>query len=113
MPSAFFRGWDGPGGEISTREAVVVDTLETAPADATHWSTRDLGKKHGISETTVAEIWRAFRLKPWRQDSFKISPIPSWRKKTRDIGGLYLTRRTPPPFSLPPHRIVQLPGHDG
>ena len=36
-------------------EAVVVDTLESAPADATHWSTRGLAAKHGISHTTVGE----------------------------------------------------------
>jgi transposase len=52
-------------------EAVVVDTLESAPPDATHWSTRALAKKHGISHDTVAEIWKAFGLKPWLQDSFK------------------------------------------
>ncbi len=71
-------------------EAVVVDTLETAPPAASHWSTRDLAKKHGIGKTTVAEIWRAFGLKPWRQDSFKISPDPDLIEKTRDIVGLYL-----------------------
>ncbi len=73
-----------------TVEAVVVDTLESAPADATHWSTRDLAKKHGLSKTTVAEIWRAFGLKPWQQDSFKVSPDPELIEKTRDIVGLYL-----------------------
>ena len=57
-------------------EAILVETLETAPADATHWSTRGLAAKHGISHTTVAEIWRAFGLKPWREDSFKVSPDP-------------------------------------
>jgi len=46
-------------------EAIVVETLETAPPDATHWSTRGLADKHGISHTTVREIWRAFGLKPW------------------------------------------------
>jgi len=39
-------------------EAVVVETLESAPPDATHWSTRGLAAKHGISHQTVAEIWR-------------------------------------------------------
>jgi transposase len=71
-------------------EAVVVDTLETAPADATHWSTRGLAAKHGISRQTVSEIWRAFGLKPWRQDEFKISPDPQLIEKIRDIVGLYL-----------------------
>jgi hypothetical protein len=36
-------------------EQVVIDTLETAPADATHWSTRSLAAKHGISHQRVAE----------------------------------------------------------
>jgi transposase len=73
-----------------TIEAVVVDTLESTPKDATHWSTRDLAKKHGIGKTTVAEIWRAFGLEPWKEDSFKISPDPDLIEKTRDIVGLYL-----------------------
>ena len=62
-------------------EAVVVDTLETAPGDATHWSTRGLAAKHGISHQTVAEIWKAFGLKPWREDEFKISPDPAPGRK--------------------------------
>jgi transposase len=71
-------------------EAVVVDALETAPPDATHWSTRALAAKHGISHQTVAEIWKAFGLKPWRQDEHKISPDPELVEKIRDIVGLYM-----------------------
>lgn len=71
-------------------EAVIVDTLESAPPDATHWSTRDLAAKHGLSKSTVAEIWRVFGLKPWRQDQFKLSPDPDLVDKLRDIVGLYL-----------------------
>jgi transposase len=72
-------------------EAVVVETLESAPPDATHWSSRELAKKHGISHTTVREIWRAFGLKPWRSDSFKISPDPDLVEKIRDLVGLYMS----------------------
>jgi transposase len=71
-------------------EAVIVETLETAPPDATHWSTRGLAARHGISHQTVAEIWRAFGLKPWRQDSFKVSPDPDLVEKVRDLVGLYM-----------------------
>ncbi len=78
----------GEGDDIV--EAVVIDTLETAPKDATHWSTRDLGEKHGISHQTVAEIWRAFGLKPWAEDSFKVSPDPPLVEKIGDIVGLYM-----------------------
>jgi transposase len=74
-----------------TVEAVVVDSLETTPPDATHWSTRALAAKHGISHTTVREIWRAFGLKPWRADEFKISPDPELIEKIRDIVGLYMS----------------------
>ncbi len=72
-------------------EAVVVETLESAPPDATHWSTRTLAAKHKISHTTVREIWRAFGLKPWREDSFKVSPDPDLVEKIRDLVGLYMS----------------------
>ncbi len=49
-----------------------------------------LAAKHGISHTTVREIWRAFGLKPWRQDSFKVSPDPDLVEKIRDLVGLYM-----------------------
>jgi transposase len=71
-------------------EAIVVETLETTPPDATHWSSRELARRHGISHTTVREIWRAFGLKPWRQDSFKVSPDPDLVGKIRDLVGLYV-----------------------
>ena len=71
-------------------EAVLVDTLESAPPDATHWSTRGLAAKHHISHQTVAEIWKAFGLKPWRADSFKVSPDPDLVEKIRDlVGGVH------------------------
>lgn len=71
-------------------EAVIVDTLESAPPDATQWSTRGLAARYGISHTTVGEIWRAFGLKPWRTDSFKVSPDPDLVEKIRDLVGLYM-----------------------
>lgn len=83
-----------PGAERSIGddviEAVIIDTLESTPGEDTHWSTRGLAAKHGISHTTVAEIWRAFGLKPWKQDNFKISPDPLIVEKVRDIVGLYM-----------------------
>ena len=63
-------------------EAIVVETLESAPPDATHWSTRGLAARHGISHTTVGEIWRAFGLKPWRQDPSRSRLIPSWSTRS-------------------------------
>jgi len=74
----------------------VVETLETTPKDATHWSTRSKAQRHGISRQTVSEVWRAFGLKPCRQDEFKISPDPDLIEKIRDLVGLYLSHRLRP-----------------
>ena len=38
----------------------------------------------------MREIWRAFGLKPWRQDSFKVSPDPDLVEKIRDLVALYM-----------------------
>jgi transposase len=71
-------------------EAVVVRTLEDMPPDATHWSTRDLAAQVGISASSVGRIWKAFGLKPWQADTFKLSEDPQFIEKVRDIVGLYL-----------------------
>lgn len=54
-------------------ERVIVKTLEEAPQDATHWSTRSMAKATGMSQSAVSRIWRAFGLKPHLVDDFKLS----------------------------------------
>lgn len=71
-------------------EAVIATTLEKKPENSTHWSTRSMAKKCGMSRTMVSEIWRAFRLQPHREETFKISKDPYFMEKTRDVVGLYL-----------------------
>lgn len=78
-------------------ERVVTLTLETAPPNATHWSTREMAKQLGISRATVHRIWQAFRLEPHRTETFKISNDPLFVEKVRDIVGLYLN---PPEHAL-------------
>ena len=41
-------------------EAIVTKTLETKPADATHWSTRGMAKASGVSASSIHRIWQAF-----------------------------------------------------
>lgn len=71
-------------------EAVVVRTLETTPTGATHWSTRTMAEKAGISHTLVGRIWRTFGLKPHLTRTFKMSPDPQLVEKVRDVVGLYM-----------------------
>ena len=71
-------------------ERVLTLTLETLPRDATHWSTRGLAKKSGLSQSTVSRVWRAFALQPHRTTTFKLSKDPLFIEKVRDIVGLYL-----------------------
>jgi transposase len=71
-------------------EKAVTLTLETKPKDATHWSTRSLAKRTGLSRSSVGRIWRAFGLRPHRSESFKLSTDPLLIEKVRDIVGLYL-----------------------
>ena len=71
-------------------ERVITLTLESLPQDATHWSTRSMAKRAGMSQTAVSRIWRAFALKPHRVETFKLSRDPLFIEKVRDIVGLYL-----------------------
>ena len=78
-------------------EAVIVQTLETLPQGETHWSTRTMAAKAGMSHTMVGRIWRTFGLKPHLTESFKLSPDPQLVDKVRDVVGLYMD---------PPHNAV-------
>jgi transposase len=79
-------------------EAVIVRTLESVPADATHWSSRGMARACGLSVSTVQRIWRAFGLQPHRLESFKLSTDPDFVAKVRDVVGLYV--------SPPAHAVV-------
>ena len=71
-------------------ESVLARTLESQPEAATHWSTRDMAKACGLSQSSVSRIWRAFSLAPHRSETFKLSRDPLFIEKVRDIVGLYL-----------------------
>ena len=56
-------------------EEVLRTTIETTPKGQTHWSTRQLSKKLGVSQSSVSRIWRAFKLQPHRQTSLSAQTI--------------------------------------
>jgi len=80
-------------------ERVLSLTLESVPTDATHWSTRSMAKRCGMTQSSISRIWRAFGLQPHRQETFKLSRDPLFIEKIRDVVGLYLD---------PPERAVVL-----
>src|SRR4051794_3642007 len=80
-------------------DEVIIKTLESAPKDATHWSTRSMAREVGLNQTAVHRIWKAFGLQPHRAETFKLSRDPQFVAKVPDFVGLY-----PPP----PERAVVL-----
>jgi transposase len=94
------RGLDGlvdeprPGAKRTITDAhvdeVITTTLEAAPPNATHWSTRRMARHLGLSQSAVGRIWRAFGLQPHRIEAFKLSTDPLFIDKVRDVVGLYL-----------------------
>ena len=81
------------------RDRVIALTLEPPSDGTTHWSARRLGKRLGMSETTVWRIWQSVGLKPHRTETFKFSTDPELETKVRDVVGLYLA---------PPERAIVL-----
>lgn len=71
-------------------EEVVQLTLESTPKAATHWSTRGMAKRVGLSRQAISRIWRAFGLQPHRTEDFTLSTDPYFVDKVRDVVGLYL-----------------------
>ena len=80
-------------------DEVITKTLESAPKDATHWSTRSMAAQVGLNQSAVHRIWKAFGLQPHRTETFKLSRDPQFVAKVRDVVGLYLN---------PPERAVVL-----
>ena len=78
-------------------EEVVTKTLESKPANATHWSTRSMAKETGLTQNAIWRIWRTFGLQPHRQQTFKLSTDPYYVEKVRDVVGLY---QSPPERAL-------------
>ena len=72
-------------------EQVITKTLEEPPPHQdTHWSTRQMARATGMSQTAVSRIWPAFGLKPHLVETWKLSTDPQLIDKVRDIVGLCL-----------------------
>jgi transposase len=72
-------------------ERIVDITLHEDPKAATHWTSRMLAKRLGVTPTAVLRVWRAFGLQPHRTESFSLSKDPQFIEKVRDVVGLYMS----------------------
>jgi transposase len=78
-----------PSISLDQVEDVLVATLESKPANATHWSRTSMAKRSGLSESTIGRIWKDFELKPHLVDGFKMSSDPFFVDKVIDVVGIY------------------------
>jgi transposase len=102
------RGLDGlsddhrPGPlRMVDQRRIVTETLTRPPMSlgVTHWSSRLLAQRLGVSHVTIAEAWKQFGVKPWKAATFKFSTDPELVAKVTDVIGLYLA---------PPQKAVVL-----
>ena len=72
---------------------IVALTLKAPPKGLTHWSTREIGERVGVSHATVHRAWQAHALQPHRVETFKFTTDPQAEAKIRDVVRLYLNPR--------------------
>jgi transposase len=65
-------------------------TQERPPAPLTHWTSRRLAARAGVSSSTVLAVWRRAGLKPHRLARYVASPDPDFEAKAADVIGLYV-----------------------
>jgi transposase len=76
------------------RAQIVALTLQPPGPGVTHWTSRDLARRTGVSHTTVHRVWQAHALKPHRVSTFKFTTDPQAEDKIHDVVGLYLAPPT-------------------
>src|ERR1700716_2126197 len=81
---------EGSSGLPRVVATVLSVTLGRPPRGETHWSSRAVAEKVGVSPSTVLRIWRDHGVQPHRNRTFKYSTDPELSAKVVDVIGLYL-----------------------
>jgi len=86
-----------PPIELKMEQKICRITVQETPKNATHWTTRTMAKRVGLSHNKIAQIWRKYDLKPHIVKRFKKSRDVNFEAKMADVVGLYLN---PPEKSI-------------
>ena len=91
LPRGNNHGGKDTQEQAKLRAKIIKITTSSTPKDATHWSTRSLGKKLGVNHSFISRVWKEVGLKPHLSEQFKVSNDPNFEEKLRDVVGLYLS----------------------
>ncbi len=80
-----------PARGAAKLEARILDWTRRPPTDgSTHWSSRRLARKLGLTHMAVARVWSRYGLAPHLLREHMVSDDPHFETKAADILGLYL-----------------------
>ncbi|NES15055.1 MULTISPECIES: helix-turn-helix domain-containing protein [Micromonospora] len=83
-----------PGRRPRVRDAdVVLRTLTTVPPGGGVWSSRALGVELGVSNGTVARVWRRWGLRPAEPAGFRLPGLPDLPLAGAELVGLHCDPR--------------------
>ena len=69
--------------------AVIERTLETTPADATHWSLRSMARESGLSHTTVRRIYLGLPMVSDEKSQIQALEVPKSVLRRRLLGPIH------------------------
>ena len=91
LPRGRNHGGKNTDDQNRLRSEVIRITTQEKPENATHWSTRSLGKHLGVHHSFIGRVWKEAGLKPHLHKTFKVSNDPNFEEKLQDVVGLYLS----------------------
>jgi AcrR family transcriptional regulator len=96
LSGIYARARSGRPPKITPRKRaqIVALTLRKPAAGLSHWSTREIARRAGVSHMSVHRIWRGHDLKPHRLQTFKFITDPDAEERIEDVIGLYLNPPT-------------------
>ncbi|NUR90931.1 MAG: helix-turn-helix domain containing protein, partial [Nonomuraea sp.] len=80
-----------PGRRRAVEDVEVILRTLVEPTPAARWSSRLLAERLGVSNGTVARVWRRWGLKPDELHDFRLPTMPAAALGAGDVTGLFCT----------------------